>query len=475
MSFFKENLTKLILSLVILGIVGWYAISVEYQKQKKEIEKIEKKGLLFDVKKEDINEIKIQRGEKEDIVISKEGKNWYVKKPVNAPGDEGNIKQILNKLTSARFTEQLKDADPSQYGLDKPYLKITFKTKDGGKHWISFGKKNSFNSNYYAMLSKKAGVVMVPAHVKNTLDKKIFDIRRKNLLSFNNNDIKKIDVTYFKTSYILMKEKKDWILKKPVELQADRSTVSTLLASIRGIRAKSFLDDKKDIDKILKSKPVAKVVLIDKNGKESAISVYENKKDLFAKVTGYDWLAEVEKKSLEKLKKTPKDLRNRQLFNFDTKKVYYLAVNKPGESYMLKKVMKDEKKNIYDWVLENPKKNRGIIKYKVNSMVSDIRYLRAIDFIDSPKSDRIKFFASGKEKGEIILQDKDKKELAHIYVDTKIDETNPYGAKSGFLVKKSLDDKTIYVISESVINRIKWDLDDILKKSEKTPNKESKK
>src|SRR6185295_5439059 len=116
-----------IILFVILLATGAYLYFVERPKQ----EAAAKKPTLYQVEADDVTAVKLAYADREIDVVKQDGK-WMLTKPVQAAGDESSIKNLVNSVATCEVTKELTEpsADLKGYGLDTPFVTVSFGTKD---------------------------------------------------------------------------------------------------------------------------------------------------------------------------------------------------------------------------------------------------------------------------------------------------------------------------------------------------------
>ena len=63
------------------------------------------------------------------------------------------------------------------------------------------------------------------------------------ILTFNNEDVKKLEIRRPDREIVLNKAESEWTLEKPTQAKADETEVKTFLSNLRSLRAQDFIEE----------------------------------------------------------------------------------------------------------------------------------------------------------------------------------------------------------------------------------------
>src|SRR5581483_2761695 len=236
------NLRNTLMMLVVLLALGGYVYFVQVPREKKETE--EKKVLAFD--KEAVSELTLTYPDRV-LTLKKNGAGkWRITQPVEADADETTVKNLVNSIADAEVKRTLDEVpqDLAVYGLTTPVVKVKLTLKDGKTlPLLLFGKDTPVGFSTYAQKDGDAKVILVPQTLRVGLIKQVKDVRDQTILTFNDNDVKKLEIRGPDREIVLNKTDAGWTLEKPVRAKADDTEVRTFLSSLRSLRAQDFLEE----------------------------------------------------------------------------------------------------------------------------------------------------------------------------------------------------------------------------------------
>jgi hypothetical protein len=242
------------------------------------------------------------------------------------------------------------DAQPDDlknFGLEPPQATVTFKADKPYTYLV--GKKNNFDDVVYLQRDGDTKIALVPVAAQTQTDRDLFALRDKRLVIFEDKDVQKVEVAFAgKPGYTLEKKGEDWSFGGT---KADKAQVSTLLSSLRFLRAKSFPEERAaDLAKYGLNKP--DLVLTLGVGASGAASVPAHasgvtalfgsvKKDkgetFYAKLDGDTPVLEVQENLLKKFDVKMTELRDKSVASFDRDQVKKVSLTEAGKEVVLEK------------------------------------------------------------------------------------------------------------------------------------------
>lgn len=228
--------------LIVLLALGGYVYFVEIPHEKKAAE--EKKLLTFD--KEAVTELMLTYPDRALTLKKTDTGRWRITQPVEADADETTVKNLLNAVADAEVKRTLDEVpqDLTVYGLTAPVVKAKLSFKDGkSSPLISFGKDTRVGFSTYVQKEGDTKILLVPQTLRIGLIKQVKDLRDQTILTFNDDEVKKLEIRGPDRGIILSKADTGWTLEKPTQAKADDTEVKTFLSNLRSLRAQDFVED----------------------------------------------------------------------------------------------------------------------------------------------------------------------------------------------------------------------------------------
>ena len=417
---FKGTALLLVVALSIGAYVYFYEIRGSESRDKKKQEQ----NRLWKLDNATIQEISLSTasGGNQRITAVRAGeKEWKLTAPRALEADSEELGRVASSAAdlSRESVVEANAPDLSVFGLASPQAKLEFKTKDGREYKIRFGNNNPSGSSTYAALEGKNEVFLVANYVASTFNKKLDDLRNRSVLSFDQFEARSLDLKSEKGSVQLVKDNDRWWLAGKERWAADSSGVNAVLGALSNTKLKEFFDedpeqyatlgfDKPTVEADLtvgKDKAIKRLVvglpkskLLKKGEKPKPEPKKEKAKDkdkdskkedkdkkdetasppelYIARDDSRKELFFVEKEFVDKLLKSPSDLRDKALAAFQRWDIDDITLkNSKGEFHFSKP------SGSGDWVLGDAKKKT---KWDAVSGILDALEKPVKSFVDRP-------------------------------------------------------------------------------------------
>lgn len=285
----------------------------------------------FTVNPEELREKRIIKVEKEEIrkialvspgrkiVLEKKGNEWQITFPVKTGGDRWEIEDMIDaikNLKAKKFVED-KTKNLSSYGLDKPSLKVElWLGKDLSYKSVSFGKTE--DDIIYAVKSGRDEIYGVDRKLQGRINKSLFTLRDKDMLSFNMDEVKGMMITYKGRAFSLYRGKETWEMKKPEERKIKKEKAEDILWVVKDLEARSFLEEEgKNLDKYGLLKPALALTITLQKGEKTLLlgKVFKDKQGekVYAKVSDKPQVFSVNKYVADNLKEKIEELNKKDI------------------------------------------------------------------------------------------------------------------------------------------------------------------
>ena len=348
----QKRLTSLGVMLAIAGGVGAYAYFGAFKGKQKEEEQKTAEEKIASFKAADVTEVDLHsKGADFVITASGEGEQkWHLSKPIATLADKSTLEGLVNQFADMKRKRAF-DAQPDDlksFGLEPPLATVAFKTGDKTQTYL-IGKKNGFDDVVYLQRDGDTKVALVPVAAQTQTDRDLFALRDKRLAIFEDKDIAKIEVAFAppakgaaaKPGYTLEKKSDEWHLVGAD--RADKAQVSTILSSLRFLRAKSFAaEHASDAKAYGLDKPELTVTLT--VGASAATlqlafgSVKKGTADAFFAKQGGDMpVLEIQENMVKKLDLPAAELRDKSIATFDRDQVKKVVLSEAGKEIVLEK------------------------------------------------------------------------------------------------------------------------------------------
>jgi len=365
---------------LVFAVLGGYVYFTEFRGKEERQKQEENKKKLFVVEPKDITELTLAYPDRTITAVRKGEKQWQITSPAGLDADSDEWEQLASNVPKIEREDTLAQnvADPGQFGLKDPAVKVSAKTKDGKTLEVSFGGENPKKSHNYAKLAGSNDVFLTASNWSKTFTKTASDLRNKKVLEFETDDIDSVKVLDGTKELEVQKAGDDWQLKKPIDTKADASEISTFTSAIKFARANSFPEPPVDAKTAGLDTPAMKITLHDSKAKADRtllIGKSSEKDKYYARDGSRDVIFIIDKEIPEKARKPIFDWRDKSIAKFDREKMDKIEIQHGSDMVTLQK-------DGSDWKLADGKKAQWD---KVSGMLNGLDFEKAKDIVDAPK------------------------------------------------------------------------------------------
>jgi len=320
------------------------------------------------------------------ISLIKSDDSWRITAPHDLAADQSAVSGIVSRLQGAdheRVVEEAPD-DLSRFGLDAPEVSVTLTLADGSEHQLLFGNGTPVGFNVFVKTADATTVYTAAAGIKDAVNKKLFDLRDRKVLTFADADIQRIEIDSpgMETTVARQPDMGDgiqrWELTAPVAARADTDEVTGLLQRLRSANAVAFASDEPTDEQIAEfglDDPTVTLRLW--TGEDAAQTLLvggfaEEPAGRYARREGSDTVMIVPNNLVNELPETADALRNRTVVEFARDRVDAIEVQHGDDSVRLEK-------DGVDWNITLPRPLSGDTG-AVSSLLSAALNLRTREF-----------------------------------------------------------------------------------------------
>ena len=388
----QRSLALLVGVFLLAASIGGYAWFGVYQVEQTKQRKQEASDTLFGFKKEQVQTLSVT-AKGQTVEASRHGQEWTIDRPIKTAGDNFALDTIADKLAGLKQKRDIgEQSNLADYGLDNPKIKVVATLDNGSRAELDIGGDNAFDNTIYAKREGSQRVAIVDSSTKFPLDKGLFDLRDKRVLSIEDADLKHLDVATPLFAYGLDHQPDGkWMVTSPEVMPADSARSAQILSAIRSLRALRFAADQAsqaDLVRFGLDKPSHTVkIQLGKNTQRTL--TFATIKDgttehAYVKVADEPFIAEVSTSILKDLDATLVDLRDKTIFNFDTALVQQVKFTAGSESFEARKQTVGDA-SAESWVLvggaAGPAK-----KWKLTSLLSALHDLKGSSILSEKAS-----------------------------------------------------------------------------------------
>ncbi|HMF78746.1 MAG TPA: DUF4340 domain-containing protein [Bryobacteraceae bacterium] len=276
---------------------------------------------LVNIADASITGVNIVRKDGTTLTLERKNGKWVITAPTPFPADQDAVASLTSSVSPATADSVVdeKPADLVQYGLSQPSVIVTIHGKNGKSDRITFGDDIPAGSLVYARVNADPKVYAVSASVRDSLTKKLSDLRDKRLLTFDSNQLTSIELGSAKLTVAFGKNNQnEWAIVKPQPYRADNFQVEELLRKLTDAKmdlSTTPEDAKKAEAAFAGGSPVAAAKVTDSAGTQS-LTLRKNKEDYYAKSSAVAGVFKAPADLGKELEKPLDDFRNKKVFDF---------------------------------------------------------------------------------------------------------------------------------------------------------------
>jgi hypothetical protein len=367
--------TKLVIAAVLLAALSGAVWWAKRHPQSETSTSTPVSPTVINIPDASIDSIAIQKKDASPITLERKNGKWALTAPAAFPADQDAASGLVTSLSPITADSVVEDraADLSKYGLSAPSLAVTVHEKKGKSDEIVFGDDVPAGSLVYAQHKGDPKVYTLASSIKTSLDKSVNDLRDKRLLTFDTNQLTRIELASAKSDAEFGKNSQnEWAIIKPEPYRADNFQIEELLRKLSDAKmdlSGSADDAKKAAAAYATAAPVRAVKLTDSSGTQS-LDVRKVKDDYYAKSSVVAGVFKVSSDLGKEIEKPLEDFRNKKIFDFGFSDPTRLEIEQGANSKTLVR-------GGTDWKLNGQNQDTG----SVQAWIDKLRDLSAAKFV----------------------------------------------------------------------------------------------
>jgi hypothetical protein len=309
---------------------------------------------------------------------------WSMVEPVRANVDEGVVSSLVSGLGGLEI-ERVLDENPAglrDYGLEPARIEVSFKTgKNTADRRLWLGEKTPGGAELYAQTDRSKAVVLVASFVENSFNKGTFELRDKNILTFDRTGADKVDIAYGATALSFSKSGDvDWSMSKPFAARGDFAAIDGIVGALSSTQVQQFVTegDVRDLKKYGLDRPELTATVVSE-GRTATLAIGGRAQGTrYAKSSTGTGIVTVGENLLADLKKGGNDFRRRDLFDFRAFTGTRIEVVRGADTLTLQKVKGKDATTPDAWKSGTGKTTEAL---KAEESLTKVTGLRADSFV----------------------------------------------------------------------------------------------
>ncbi len=401
-------------------------------------------------------------------IVERQGGGWKIVSPVMTLADTSSVNAIVDKLHDLEFKSVVakNESKAKDFGLDQPQFEVKATLDSGRLLDLKVGMENAFDNSLYYVTNKDKRIFQAEDALKWPLDKTLFDLRDKRIITAQLADVEQFSVETNGSDWSVEHDGDQWKLTVPIQDQADKSVVESVINRIGYLQAKSFAAetapaDQAGLAKYGLDKPVAQVTyLIGHDRAKTTLDIGQvgpkGKEKTYARLVEGSPVWEIDGSILKALEKTPNDLRDKTIDAFKKADVAKLVI-RPAKGQPLTILRTEVKKKGASFPTDEFTVNgqsKGLKEWKLSSALYTLSTLKGTSIVEEHAKDLSKY-GLDKPRLSFTAFDKAGKQLAEILVGTE-NATSSYAMAAG--------SDRVYQVSKYTVDDLPKSMADVLEK-----------
>lgn len=267
----------------------------------------DKTAIMVDAQKVDALEVTTDAGSKK---FTKVNGAWQLTSPSEPRSDAQAVDTVVSRVLNAQMKTLAPAKELKEYGLDKPAA--TARIGTGSSHATLLIGKTAEEGSVYAKDEARPEVFTIESGILDDLKKPAVGFRQKDIFDARSFSTKKMEIARGAATWTFEKvtekgkdgvETEKWRQVAPAAKDADAEKMRTLLSTITGARAESF------VEKAPTGKPDVVVTMTFDEGKNERVSFTKSGADAWAVRDGAAGAAKVPASLVDDIVKSVESLK----------------------------------------------------------------------------------------------------------------------------------------------------------------------
>ena len=335
--------------LVLAAGLGAYIYFVESERDPSGT--AEDKAKVFTVESSAIEEIEIRSAAGPTTTLRKTGTEWQIVAPVTAPADTSTVDSLVSSLASLEVQRVVEESPTAvaAFGLEPPRFSLAFRAAGSTTpQRINFGNKTPTGSDLYARVEGQPRLFVVASYLEDTFNRELFALREKDALKFASADVDSLSIERAGSPTLTFaKKESDWRLTAPLTSRADFAQVDGVIRAVDQAQMQAIVAGETaaptdaELRKFGLDRPQA-VVTVGAGSTRASLAIGGKKDDtgLYARDLSRPLVFTVPSTLLDDVKKTPDDVRLKDIFAFRAYSVTGLDATHGGKTWSFAKESK---------------------------------------------------------------------------------------------------------------------------------------
>jgi len=336
-----------------------------------------------------IEDVEITNAANEVTRVTRQDTTWAITAPVASEADTVEISTVVSSIEALEQTRVVSEAPESAaaFGLDPARVTVAFKVAgEGTMRRLQIGTKTPTGGDLYARVEGSPKVFLIGGYLEDTFNKSPFQLREKSVLKFSRDEADTLAVSTGATRLAFAKTGTEWRLTAPMSAGADFAAVDAIVGRLFQARMVGLVtsDGTGNLKDYGLDKPQATITVGSGSAKaELAIGAAEGDANVYARDLSRPMVFTIEKTILDDVRKSPDDMRIKELFAFRSFTATKFNITSGGTTYTFSKTpgIGDNAPDVWSMTLPSAKTADAT---KMTDLLTTTSNLRAESFVVAP-------------------------------------------------------------------------------------------
>lgn len=366
-----------IVAAIFAALFAWvYFYEIKGEKTREEAAEKQKK--IFQFEEKDIAQITVKNAEGE-FVLQKDKDNWKLVQPLATKADKSSADSLASDMAQAKTDRTLDEPNPNfkNFGLEPAGVKLTVKLGSGQTHELELGDKDFSSSSVFGRIPGQNKILVLSSSLHSSATKKLFDFRDKNVVEFQRDQLKAMNILTKGKEYALEKVTDDWQIKKPFEARADNTEVNSIVGDLEFAKVEEFVDSPAELKTYGLASPAVRVDLFlgDNRARKTLLIGSKADTNYYAKDESREAVFKIKEDLFKKLDFESGKIRDKKVLRFERANIKQIDIKVAEKEFSFFRGSDDK------WKMSKPTGHQGkfISEYKIFWPLEDLEGKELID------------------------------------------------------------------------------------------------
>lgn len=328
----------------------------------------------------------------------KKEREWRFEKPQGIKA--GNIKSFAATIASL-YAQEYVDSLPEGVAIGDDAVEIEVVLEDGRR--VKMRVSEVKDESAYVAIEGVPGYAKVSKYTAESLAKKVSDLRDKAIFGVKKEDIVRVSISDGGSRVEVVRQGEGWRAAEPAGLPVGKAQMDMLVRDIETLQAKDILDPAQVTEDTGLSSAKTIVSVTTRDGKVLTLrigrEIEKEKGTFYAGLSGSREILTIASWMAQRVKKGPKDLRNKTIFDFTADRIKTIEIVRADETLKLERKEGDKFRATAPQVVEDLKEDT------VRTLVNTLAGLTAKEIVEGKKRENVGLAGKAKVEVAVVLED----------------------------------------------------------------------